>query len=147
MVHRALLGSLERFFGVLIEHFGGAFPVWIAPEQIAVIPVAENFNDYAEKVAGELRARSREKGCDLRVSVELDNGRLNAKIRSCQNRKIPYMLVVGQREADEGTVSIRLRDGKLRNETLRNEAQLPPMTIGEFADYAVKKVETRDLEL
>jgi threonyl-tRNA synthetase len=142
MVHRALLGSLERFFGVLIEHFGGAFPVWIAPEQIAVIPVAENFNAYAEKVAAELRARSRESGYDLRVSTELENDRLNAKIRACQNRKIPYMLVVGQREADEGTVSIRLRDG-----TLRNEAQLPPMKIAEFADYAVKKVETRDLEL
>jgi threonyl-tRNA synthetase len=131
MVHRALLGSLERFFGVLIEHFGGAFPVWIAPEQAAVIPVAEGFNDYARKVTAELKLR------DLRASAELDDGRLNAKIRDCQNRKIPYMLVVGQREADEGTVSIRLRDGR----------QLPPMKIGEFADYAVNKVLTRDLEL
>jgi threonyl-tRNA synthetase len=137
MIHRALLGSLERFFGVLIEHFGGAFPVWIAPEQVAVIPVAEGFNAYAEKVAAELRARSRESGCDLRVSTELDDGRLNAKIRDCQNRKIPYMLVAGQREADEGTVSIRLRDGR----------QLPPMKIADFAAYAVKKVESRDLEL
>jgi threonyl-tRNA synthetase len=131
MVHRALLGSLERFFGVLIEHFGGAFPVWIAPEQIAVIPVAEGFNEYAKKAAAELKAR------DLRVTAELDDGRLNAKIRDCQNRKIPYMVVVGQREADEGTVSIRLRDGR----------QLSPMKIAEFADYAVKKAETRDLEL
>jgi threonyl-tRNA synthetase len=131
MVHRALLGSLERFFGVLIEHFGGAFPVWIAPEQAALIPVAESFNDYAQKAAAVLKAR------DLRVSVELDDGRLNAKIRNCQNRKIPYMLVVGQREMDEGTVSIRLRDGR----------QLPAMKIEAFADYAVKKVETRDLEL
>ncbi|GHV72789.1 threonine--tRNA ligase [Spirochaetia bacterium] len=131
MVHRALLGSLERFFGVLIEHFGGAFPVWIAPEQAAVIPVAEGFNDYAKKVAGELKAR------DLRVTAELGDGRLNAKIRECQNRKIPYMLVVGQREADEGTVSIRLRDGK----------QLPAMKVAEFADYALNKVNTQDLEL
>jgi threonyl-tRNA synthetase len=131
MVHRALLGSLERFFGVLIEHFGGAFPVWIAPEQIAVIPVSEIFNDYAKKIAAELKAR------DLRVSAELDNDRLNAKIRNCQNRKIPYMLVVGQREADEGTVSIRLRDGR----------QLDAMKIADFAEYAVKKVETLDLEL
>jgi threonyl-tRNA synthetase len=137
MVHRALLGSLERFFGVLIEHFGGAFPVWIAPEQIALIPVAENFNDYAQKAAALLRARSRERGCDLRVSVELDDNRLNAKIRNCQTRKIPYMLIAGQREMDEGTVSIRLRDGR----------QLPAMKIEDFADYAVKKVETRDLEL
>ncbi|MDR1430068.1 MAG: threonine--tRNA ligase [Spirochaetaceae bacterium] len=131
MVHRALLGSLERFFGVLIEHFGGAFPVWIAPEQIAVIPVSETFNDYAKQVAAELKGR------DLRVSPELDDGRLNAKIRDCQNRKIPYMLVVGQREADEGTVSVRRRDGK----------QMAVMKLSEFADYAVKKVESRDLEL
>jgi threonyl-tRNA synthetase len=137
MVHRALLGSLERFFGVLIEHFGGAFPPWIAPEQVAVIPVAESFNGYAEQVAAELKAKSRESGHDLRVSLELSDDRLNAKIRACQNRKIPYMLVVGQREADEGTVSIRFRDGK----------QVTAMKTAEFTDYAVKKVETRDLEL
>jgi threonyl-tRNA synthetase len=131
MIHRALLGSLERFFGVLIEHFGGAFPVWIAPEQIAVIPVAESFNDYAKKIVGELKAR------DLSVSAELDDSRLNAKIRDCQSRKIPYMLVVGQKEMDEGTVSIRLRDGR----------QMPAMKIADFADYVVKKVETQDLEL
>jgi threonyl-tRNA synthetase len=131
MIHRALLGSLERFFGVLIEHFGGAFPVWIAPEQIAVIPVAEGFNEYAQKVAAELKAR------DLRVSAELSDDRLNAKVRDCQNRKIPYMLVVGQREADEGTVSIRLRDGK----------QLPAMKVADFAQYALEKVESRSLEL
>ena len=131
MVHRALLGSLERFFGVLIEHFGGAFPVWIAPEQVAVIPVAEPFDEYAKKVNLELKAR------DLRSSAELGDSRMNAKIRDCQNRKIPYMLVVGQKEADEGTVSIRLRDGR----------QLPPMKIADFVDYAAKKVETMDLEL
>jgi threonyl-tRNA synthetase len=131
MIHRALLGSLERFFGVLIEHFGGAFPVWIAPEQVAVIPVSESFNGYAQQAAAELKAR------DVRVSAELDDARLNAKIRNCQNRKIPYMAVVGQREADEGTVSVRLRDGR----------QLPAMKLREFADYVVKKAETRDLEL
>jgi threonyl-tRNA synthetase len=131
MVHRALLGSLERFFGVLIEHFGGAFPVWIAPEQVAVIPVAENFNEYAKKVAAELKAR------DLRVSTELDDNRLNAKIRDCQNRKIPYMLVVGEREAGSGTAAVRLRDGR----------QLPAMKVSEFADYAVEKAGSRSLEL
>jgi threonyl-tRNA synthetase len=131
MIHRALLGSLERFFGVLIEHFGGAFPVWIAPEQAAVIPVAEEFNEYAKKITAEIKAH------DIRVTAELNDSRLNAKIRDCQNRKIPYMLVVGQREADEGTVSIRLRDGR----------QLPPMKIADFAEYASKKIESRDLEL
>ena len=131
MVHRALLGSLERFFGVLIEHFGGAFPVWIAPEQIAVIPVAESFNDYAKKTAAELKAHG------LRVCAELSDDRMNAKIRNCQNRKIPYMLVTGQREADEGTVSIRLRDGR----------QLPAMKTAEFARYALEKIESRSLDL
>ena len=131
MVHRALLGSLERFFGVLIEHYGGAFPAWIAPEQIAVIPVSESFNDYAKKITSDLKAP------DLRVTAELDDSRLNAKIRDCQNRKIPYMLVVGQREADEGTVSIRLRDGR----------QMPAMKIPDFASYVTKKIENRDIDL
>ncbi|MDR0378297.1 MAG: threonine--tRNA ligase [Spirochaetaceae bacterium] len=135
MVHRALLGSLERFFGVLIEHFGGAFPVWIAPEQVAVIPVAENFNAYAKQVAAELKAR------DLRVTAELGGERMNAKIRSCQNRKIPYMLVVGQREADEGMVSVRRRDGK------PGPMGAAAMKTAEFADYAAAKVTSRDLEL
>jgi threonyl-tRNA synthetase len=131
MVHRALLGSLERFFGVLIEHFGGAFPVWIAPEQAVVIPVAENFNDYAKTVVAELKAR------DVRVSAELDDNRLNAKIRNCQTRKTPYMLVVGQKEVDEGAVSIRLRDGR----------QLPPMKVADFADYIEHKIKAMSLEL
>jgi threonyl-tRNA synthetase len=131
MIHRALLGSLERFFGVLIEHFGGAFPVWIAPEQIAVIPVAEQFNEYAKKTAAEIKSR------DLRVTVELDDSRLNAKIRACQARKIPYMLVVGQREAGEGTVSVRLRDGR----------QLEAMKVENFITYALEKIESRSLEL
>jgi threonyl-tRNA synthetase len=131
MIHRALMGSLERFFGVLIEHFGGAFPVWIAPEQVAVIPVAEEFNEYAKKVCADLKVQ------DLRVTAELGDERLNAKIRACQTRKIPYMLVVGQREADEGTVSIRLRDGR----------QLQPMKVDEFAMYAIVKVHNRSLEL
>ncbi|MDR0494514.1 MAG: threonine--tRNA ligase [Treponema sp.] len=131
MIHRALLGSLERFFGVLIEHFGGAFPVWIAPEQIAVIPVAEGFNDYVDTVTRELKKH------DLRVSAETGDERMNAKIRGCQNRKIPYMLVVGQREAEEGTVSIRLRDGK----------HLPAMRLADFIKYVIEKIESRSLEL
>ena len=131
MIHRALFGSMERFFGVLIEHFGGAFPVWIAPEQAAVIPVSEVFNDYAKKIEAELKAR------DLRVTAELNDDRLNAKIRVCQTRKIPYMLVVGQKEADEGAVSIRLRDGR----------QLPAMKTEDFISYITEKINSRSLEL
>jgi len=136
MIHRALFGSLERFFGVLIEHFGGAFPVWIAPEQAAVIPVSEAFNDYAKKAAARLKELT-SGTCNLRVTAELNDERLNAKIRNCQTRKIPYMLVVGQKEADEGTVSVRLRDGR----------QLPAMKIEEFASYAAEKIQSRSLEL
>jgi len=136
MIHRALFGSLERFFGVIIEHFGGAFPVWIAPEQAAVIPVSEVFNDYAKKITAELKAITSET-CNLRVTSELSDERLNAKIRDCQKRKIPYMLVVGQKEADEGTVSIRLRNGN----------QLPAMKIDEFAAYVKEKIDSRSLEL
>lgn len=130
MIHRALLGSLERFFGVLIEHYGGAFPVWIAPEQIAVIPVSENFNEYAETIATELKDQ------DLRVALELGDSRLNAKIRDCQNRKIPYMLVVGEKEKNEGSVSVRYRDGRQVN-----------MKFDEFIFYAVRKAMSRDPEL
>ena len=131
MLHRAILGSLERFIGILIEHFSGAFPVWLAPEQVAVIPVAETFNAYAEKVVAELKA------ADIRVVAELDDSRMNAKIRVCQGRKIPYMLVVGQKEADEGTVSIRLRDGR----------QLPPMKAEDFVSYVKGKIGSLSLEL
>ncbi|MCL2411208.1 MAG: threonine--tRNA ligase [Treponema sp.] len=136
MIHRALLGSMERFFGVLIEHFGGAFPVWIAPEQVAVIPVSETFNEYAQKVAQELKAQT-SGVCNLYLTTELSDDRMNAKIRNCQTRKIPYMLVVGQREADEGTAAIRLRDGR----------QLPAMKIEEFAAYILEKITSRSLEL
>ena len=131
MIHRALLGSLERFFGVLIEHFGGAFPPWIAPEQVAVIPVAESFDGYAREVLAALKER------EFRACGEFGDSRMNAKIRDCQNRKIPYMLVLGEREAGEGTVSIRLRDGR----------QLPAMKPADFLDYLAGKVETRSLEL
>ncbi len=131
MVHRALLGSIERFFGVYIEHCAGAFPLWLSPEQVAVIPVGEAYNDYALKVASTL------KKCGLRASAELGDGRMNAKIRDCQKRKIPYMLVVGQKEAEEGTVSIRLRNGE----------QLEPMSLELFADYICQKVAEQSLDL
>ncbi len=109
MVHRALLGSLERFFGVFIEHYAGAFPVWLCPEQAVVIPVGEAFADYAKKVAAELKA------VGIRARASLSDERMNAKIRDAQNQKIPYMLVVGQKELDDGAVSIRYRDGRQEN--------------------------------
>jgi threonyl-tRNA synthetase len=103
MVHRALLGSMERFFGILIEHYGGAFPVWLSPVQAVLIPIADRHNEYAWQV----QQRLREDG--LRVEVDDRSERMSAKIRDAQLQKIPYMLVVGDREAAEGTVALRLR--------------------------------------
>ena len=110
MVHRALLGSLERFFGVLIEHYGGAFPLWLAPVQGVVIPVAPSFNEYAAEVAGSLGAEG------FRVKADLSEHRMNAKIRNAQNQKVPYMLVVGEKERSAGTVSLRARSGEQEGE-------------------------------
>jgi threonyl-tRNA synthetase len=103
MIHRALLGSMERFMGVLIEHYGGAFPVWLAPVQAVIIPIADRHLPYARQVAEKLEA------AELRVEVDERSDRMNAKIRDAQNQKIPYMLVVGDREVENGTVAPRLR--------------------------------------
>ncbi|WP_321991429.1 threonine--tRNA ligase [Marispirochaeta aestuarii] len=109
MVHRALLGSLERFFGVLIEHYSGAFPVWLAPTQIMVIPVAAAFEEYADTVYRQL------KEAGFRVDLDDSDDRLNAKIRNAQQDKIPYMLILGEKEAEAGGVSVRFRNGKQEN--------------------------------
>jgi threonyl-tRNA synthetase len=106
MVHRALLGSMERFFGVLIEHYGGAFPLWLAPVQAVVIPISDRHLDYAQKVADQLRA------ADLRVDIDDRSERMQAKIRDAQLQKVPYMLVVGDREAEANAVAVRLRSGE-----------------------------------
>ncbi|MEX2236169.1 MAG: threonine--tRNA ligase [Dehalococcoidia bacterium] len=106
MIHRALLGSMERFFGVLIEHYAGAFPVWLAPVQAVVIPIADRHIDYAEKAAAELRSAG------LRVRVDHRSERMNAKIRDAQVQKVPYMLVVGDKEAEANAVAVRLRSGE-----------------------------------
>ena len=103
MVHRALWGSVERFFGVLIEHYAGAFPAWLAPVQTAVLPVSEKFMDYARKVMEQLASAG------FRAHLDDRNEKLQAKIRDAQLQKIPYMLVVGGKEAEAGTVSVRHR--------------------------------------
>lgn len=106
MVHRALLGSLERFFGVLIEHYAGAFPVWLSPVQVAIIPIADRHLEYAGKVLKDLKAAG------LRVQLDDRGERMNSKIRDAQNQKIPYMLVIGDKEQEEGKVALRLRNGE-----------------------------------
>ncbi|PEN11273.1 threonine--tRNA ligase [Longibacter salinarum] len=101
MIHRAPFGSLERFIGVLIEHCGGNFPTWLAPVQVQVIPVSDDFNDYAESVASKLRAE------DIRVKVDEKDETVGYKIRQAETSKVPYMLVVGAREEEAGTVAVR----------------------------------------
>ncbi|TET35947.1 MAG: threonine--tRNA ligase [Anaerolineales bacterium] len=106
MIHRALFGSMERFMGVLIEHFAGAFPTWLAPIQATLIPIADRHVEYAEKVGAQLREAG------VRVDVDQRSERMNAKIRDAQLQKIPYMLVVGDREAEAEQVAVRMRSGE-----------------------------------
>ena len=103
MIHRVVFGSIERFIGILIEHFAGAFPTWLAPVQVKVIPISEKHHDYAEKVHKALEAAG------VRVETDYRSEKMGYKIREAQLKKIPYMLVVGDKEAEEGTVSVRAR--------------------------------------
>ncbi|MFA5034862.1 MAG: threonine--tRNA ligase [Candidatus Margulisiibacteriota bacterium] len=115
MVHRAILGSLERFIGALIEHYGGAFPFWLAPTQVSILPVSDRHNDYADKVAAQLR--------EIGVRVEVDARRetIGAKIRNAQLQKVPYMLIVGDKEEQAGTVAIRSREkGEIGVKTIQD---------------------------
>jgi len=127
MVHRALYGSIERFFGVLIEHYAGAFPVWLSPVQVAVIPIAERHVEYATKVAAGLRAGS------VRVEVDARNEKMNAKIREHAMQKVPFMVVVGDKEAEAGKVNVRTR-GKEKTEDMGAE---------EFGKKVRKLIESR----
>ncbi len=118
MIHRALMGSLERFFGVLIEHYAGAFPIWLAPVQARLMNITDSQLDYGEQVYRELR------GLGVRVEKDLRNEKLNYKIREAQLQKIPYMLIIGDKEMEAGQVTVRQRDGQ----------NLPPMAVAEFAE-------------
>jgi len=130
MVHRALWGSVERFFGVLIEHYAGAFPVWLAPVQAVVLPISEKVADYAQQVAERLRAAG------FRVELDARSEKLQAKIRDAQLQKIPYMLVCGQKEATAGTVSVRSR----------SRGDLGPQPLADFERELARRVETRAVE-
>ena len=111
MVHRALYGSIERFFGVLIEHYAGAFPVWLSPVQAVMIPISERHAEYANKVAAQLKAAG------VRVHVDARNEKMNAKIREHAMQKVPFLLVVGDKEAEAGKVNVRIR-GKEKTEDM-----------------------------
>jgi threonyl-tRNA synthetase len=125
VLHRAVTGTTERFLGVIIEHFAGSFPVWLAPVQAMVIPIADRHIPYAAEVAAKLKAAG------LRVEVDERGERMNAKIRDAQNQKIPYMLVVGDKEAQDGAVALRLRSGE-------NPGAIP---LADFLARASKEIE------
>lgn len=131
MVHRALLGSLERFIGCLIEHYGGAFPAWLAPVQVDVIPIADRHVLYAREVAAAMRAEG------IRVSINETSERMNAKIRDAQLNKIPYMLVIGDREQESKTAAVRLR----------TEEDLGTMPVSEIVSRLRTAVEEKSLDL
>ncbi len=127
MIHRALLGSLERFFGVLIEHYAGAFPVWLSPVQAVIIPIADRHLEYAAEVKKKL------KEAGLRVELDDRSERMNAKIRNAQKQKIPYMLVIGDAEHSEGKVALRMRSGENPG----------PMPLADFIQLAKEAVEKK----
>jgi threonyl-tRNA synthetase len=134
MLHRAILGSLERFIGILIEHYAGAFPTWLAPVQARIIPISEKTNAYAAQVRAQLVEIPLVNGIGtLRVDVDYSSERMQKKIRDAQLQKIPYMLVVGEREAAEGKVAVRLRSGK----------DLGPMPLEAFIARIKGEAETR----
>jgi threonyl-tRNA synthetase len=129
-IHRAIYGSLERFIGILVEHFAGAFPLWIAPVQAVVIPIADRHIEAAEELAGVLRARG------LRVEVDGSSNRMQYKIRTAQEQKVPYMVVLGDREIDARTASPRTRAGE----------QQPPEAWESFADRLAAESAARGVD-
>ena len=129
MIHRVVLGSIERFIGVITEHFGGAFPTWLSPVQVKVMPITDRSADYAKKVAAELDAAG------VRVETDLRNEKIGYKIREAQSKKIPYMLIVGDKEAEAGTVSVRTRAG----------GDMGAVALEEFKDKLLEEIRTRSL--
>lgn len=127
MVHRALFGSVERFFGVLIEHYAGAFPFWLAPVQIAVLPITDRINEYAEKIGKEL------KDVGFRVEVNSKSDKIGAKIREAQLQKVPFMLILGDKELEENKIAVR--------EKVKGD--IGQMTLEEFVEIAKRLKETR----
>ena len=130
MIHRVVFGSIERFIGILIEHYAGKFPTWLAPVQAKVLPVSDKFAEYAKKVSAELKAKG------VRVEMDDRDEKLGYKIRQAQLQKVPYMLIVGEKEQNEGTVSVRKRDVADQNDS----PELGAMSVEEFAEIIEKEI-------
>jgi threonyl-tRNA synthetase len=129
MVHRALFGSIERFFGVLIEHYAGAFPLWLAPVQVAVLPITDRINDYASEIAADLRSAG------FRVEANLKSDKIGAKIRDAQINKVPYMLVLGDKELEDKTLAVRER----------KQGDIGVMSLDEFKEMITRQKVSRSL--
>ena len=115
MIHRTIYGSMERFIGLLIEHFAGAFPVWLSPIQVQIIPITDDQLNYSKKVAQKLIENN------IRVEIDSRSETMQNKIRQATKQKIPFMLIIGQREVESNTVSIRQRDGQDLKSTKTND--------------------------
>ena len=124
MIHRAPFGSMERFMGVLIEHCGGKFPLWLTPEQFAILPISDRFNDYAKKVEQQLALH------DIRGFIDDRAEKIGRKIRDTEVKKIPFMLIVGEKEVEEGTVSVRKQ----------GEGDVGAMSIEGFIEYFTEQL-------
>jgi threonyl-tRNA synthetase len=130
-IHRAPLSTHERMIGFLIEHYAGSFPVWLAPEQVRVIPITDGHVEYAEQVAAQIRQ------VGIRAAADLGSERMNAKIRNAQLMKVPYMLVVGDQEMANNAVSLRRRDGSRQND----------LPVADFIAATLERIRTRSSEL
>jgi threonyl-tRNA synthetase len=128
MIHRTAFGSIERFFGILIEQYAGAFPTWLAPVQVKILPISDKFMDYAKKVEKELDA------LDIRVELDSRAEKIGYKIREAQMEKIPYMLIVGEKEAESDTVSVRERQ----------QGDIGSMSVDEISSIILKKIQNRE---
>lgn len=137
VIHRALIGSFERFFAFLIEHYGGKFPLWFAPQQFEIIPVSEKFMDYSYEVEKALRAAGRERNLWIRTEVNTNNERLGAMIRDSELKKVPYTLIVGGEDAKNKTVSVRAR----------GLGDLGAQPLDQFVNQMIDKVHNLDLDL
>ena len=127
MIHRVIFGSIERFIGILTEHYAGAFPLWLAPQQVVILPISEAFQANAEKIEEDLQA------VNIRASVDKRNEKIGYKIRQAQLKKIPYMLVVGEKEVSSNTVSVRSR----------KNGDLGSMSLAEFISTLKEEIENK----
>jgi threonyl-tRNA synthetase len=131
MIHRAVLGSIERFIGILIEHYGGNLPLWLSPEQAKILPISEKSNDYARIVQDKL------KDAQLRCGADLSNEKINAKIAKAHSEKLPFMLVVGPKESQSNTVNVRIRGVK----------ETKTVEIDKFIRTAKRKIADKKIDL